>query len=88
NDSDAEEKLSSKAGLDNVAADVRPSYDSNTLVKVHHSNDDIDIFDNVFAHEIQNHEQPEYINDTYVVNQDDSNITPEARDMDPIHGWN
>ncbi|GKF11097.1 hypothetical protein Tco_0049023, partial [Tanacetum coccineum] len=33
NDSDAEEKPSSEAGLDNVVVDVGPSYNSNTLVK-------------------------------------------------------
>ncbi|GJT61690.1 hypothetical protein Tco_1005223 [Tanacetum coccineum] len=74
NDSDAEEKLSSEVGFDNVVADVGPSYNSNLLVKVHQSNDDVHTFDNVFAHEIQNHEQPEYINDTYVVNQERASI--------------
>ncbi|GKE65445.1 hypothetical protein Tco_1519606, partial [Tanacetum coccineum] len=35
---------------------VRPSFANSTLTKVHHSNNDT--FENVFAHEIQNHEQP------------------------------
>ena len=54
-------------------------------VQVHQSNDDVngdDRFENVFDYETQSHGQPEYINDTYVVNQDDRNITPETPHVD------
>ncbi|PWA84667.1 hypothetical protein CTI12_AA084310 [Artemisia annua] len=72
-----------------TATDVRPSKISDAFVQVHQSNDDVnsvDIFENVFAYETQSHVQPEYINDTYVVNQDDRNITPETPYMDPNGG--
>ncbi|GJU73400.1 hypothetical protein Tco_1264805 [Tanacetum coccineum] len=39
--------------------DIGPSYDSDTVTEVLHSNNDT--FDNVFDHEIPSHEQPESI---------------------------
>ncbi|GJS49064.1 hypothetical protein Tco_0599185 [Tanacetum coccineum] len=36
---------------------------------------------NVFANERQHSEQPEYINDTYVVKQDHSNVIPDLSNM-------
>ncbi|GJV60220.1 hypothetical protein Tco_1466320, partial [Tanacetum coccineum] len=62
-------------------ATVRPSYDKDTLTKVYHSNNDT--FKNVFAHGIQNHKQPESILDTYVVNENNSNIISDIPNMDP-----
>ncbi|GKE46878.1 hypothetical protein Tco_1478136 [Tanacetum coccineum] len=49
-----------RARVDKVVSDVenviaRPSYDNDTLIEVHHSNNDT--FENVFALEIHNHEQ-------------------------------
>ncbi|GJS47413.1 hypothetical protein Tco_0597534 [Tanacetum coccineum] len=45
-------------------ANIESSYDSDTMSEVHH-----DIFENVFANEIQSHEQPDSISDTYVVDK-------------------
>ncbi|GKG10510.1 putative reverse transcriptase domain-containing protein, partial [Tanacetum coccineum] len=36
---------------------------------------------NVFANERQHFEQPEYINDTYVLKKDDSNVTPDSSNI-------
>ncbi|GJZ68571.1 hypothetical protein Tco_0631811, partial [Tanacetum coccineum] len=62
-------------------ADIEPSYDSDTVSEVHH-----DMFENVFSHRIQNHEQPESILDTYVVNENNSNIISDIPNMDPDRG--
>ncbi|GJW49154.1 hypothetical protein Tco_0090505, partial [Tanacetum coccineum] len=51
-------------------------YDAKPLSKVQH-NDDY----NVFANERQHSEQPESINDTYVVEQNDSNVIPDSSSM-------
>nr|GEW87167.1 ribonuclease H-like domain-containing protein [Tanacetum cinerariifolium] len=48
------------------------------MSEVHH-----DTFENVFAHGIQNYKQPESIADTYVVNENDSNIISYIPNMDP-----
>ncbi|GKB10333.1 hypothetical protein Tco_0844256 [Tanacetum coccineum] len=58
-------KYDERARVDKVVSDVenvvaRPSYDNNTLIEVHHSNNDT--FENVFALEIQNHERLEVKN--------------------------
>ncbi|GJX88648.1 hypothetical protein Tco_0340662 [Tanacetum coccineum] len=53
-----------KAVSDKENAVVGPSLDNNILTEVHHSNNDI--FENVFALEILNHEQPEVENSTKV----------------------
>ncbi|GJX51359.1 hypothetical protein Tco_0278204 [Tanacetum coccineum] len=45
-----------------------------------------DTFENMFAHGIQNHEQPESIPDTYVVNENNSNIISDIPNMDPDRG--
>ncbi|GJV15091.1 hypothetical protein Tco_1360414 [Tanacetum coccineum] len=67
-----------------------PSYERDTSTEVQHLNNDeydnVFAFDNVFAHERQHHEQPESINDTYVVDLDDSNIIFEASYIDPNRG--
>ncbi|GJU03730.1 hypothetical protein Tco_1114068 [Tanacetum coccineum] len=71
---------SSSSGND-ADADIRPSYDSNIVFEVHH-----DTFENVFAHGIQTHEQPESITDTYVVNDNNSNIIYDIPNMDLNRG--
>ncbi|GJZ22649.1 hypothetical protein Tco_0559688 [Tanacetum coccineum] len=68
----------SSISRNNADADIGPSYDSDTVFKVHH-----DIFENMFVHGIQNHEQPESIPDTYVVNKNNSNIISDIPNMDP-----
>ncbi|GKC25031.1 hypothetical protein Tco_1027181 [Tanacetum coccineum] len=59
-----------------LTADSEPNYDTEPLEKVH-SDDDY----NVFATERQHSEQPESINDTYVVETVDSNVTPDTSDI-------
>ncbi|GJX51496.1 hypothetical protein Tco_0278341 [Tanacetum coccineum] len=56
-------------------ADIRPTYDTDSLEQV--DNDDY----NVFAIEKEHREQPESVNDTYLVEQGDTNITPNSLDM-------
>ncbi|GKC13203.1 ribonuclease H-like domain-containing protein [Tanacetum coccineum] len=56
--------------------DSRPTYDVELLEQVQ-SNDDY----NVFATERQHSEQPESINDTYVIETVDSNVIPNSLDM-------
>ncbi|GJZ90191.1 hypothetical protein Tco_0662118 [Tanacetum coccineum] len=53
-----------------------PAYDVEPLEKVH-TDDDF----NVFATKRQHFEQPESINDTYVVEKVDSNVIPDSSDM-------
>ncbi|GJU62912.1 hypothetical protein Tco_1244747 [Tanacetum coccineum] len=67
-----------EASLDTEDADIGHSYDSDTVFKVHH-----DIFENMFVHGIQNHEQPESIPDTYMVNENNSNIISDIPNTDP-----
>ncbi|GJQ92436.1 hypothetical protein Tco_0003575 [Tanacetum coccineum] len=73
-----------KAGSEVEYAAARPSYYKDTLTKVHHSN--IDTFENVFAHGIQNHEQLESIPDTYMVKENNSNIVFDIPYRDPDRG--
>ncbi|GJU21539.1 hypothetical protein Tco_1154881 [Tanacetum coccineum] len=54
-----------------------PIFNTKPLKKVHTADDHYD----VFANERQHPEQPETINDTYVVEQDDSNISPDSSNM-------
>nr|GFA17747.1 hypothetical protein [Tanacetum cinerariifolium] len=42
-----------------------------------------DTFKNMFAHEIQSHEQPKSFLDTYEVNENNSNIISDIPNMDP-----
>ncbi|GJU45389.1 hypothetical protein Tco_1202655 [Tanacetum coccineum] len=60
-------------------ADIGPSYDSDTVSEVH-----LDTIENVFAHSIQNHVQHESIPDTYMVNENNSNIIYDIPNMDPV----
>nr|GEV75294.1 hypothetical protein [Tanacetum cinerariifolium] len=77
-----DESVTSSEQLDesrnDVDVDIRPFYDNDTVFEVHH-----DMFDNVFTHGIQNHKQPEPIPDTYVVNENNSNIISIIPNMDP-----
>ncbi|GKC92084.1 hypothetical protein Tco_1157526 [Tanacetum coccineum] len=79
NDADAKNILVEMvaSGIEND--DVRPSYDSDPMSEVHH-----DIFEIVFAHRIQNHEQPESIPYTYVVNENNSDIIFDTPNMDSV----
>ncbi|GJR17232.1 hypothetical protein Tco_0965759 [Tanacetum coccineum] len=75
---DVEKILVDMIASDIANADIRPSYGNDTVSEVHH-----DIFENMFVHGIQNHEQLEYIQDTYVVNENNSNIIFDIPNMDP-----
>nr|GEW72343.1 hypothetical protein [Tanacetum cinerariifolium] len=61
-------------------ADIGPSYDSDTVTEVPHSSNDT--FENVFAHGIQSHEQPESIPDAYEMNENNGNIIFDIPNMD------
>ncbi|GKD78575.1 hypothetical protein Tco_1341196 [Tanacetum coccineum] len=76
-----EDKESSSLEGNVVDADIGPSYDNGTVTEVPQSNNDT--FENVFAYGIQNHEQPESIPDTYMVNENNSNIISDIPNMDP-----
>ncbi|GJS21489.1 hypothetical protein Tco_0450121 [Tanacetum coccineum] len=79
NDVDAEKILVETVAFGIENTDIGPLYDSDTVSEVYHGT-----FENVFAHRIQNHEQPEYILDTYVVNGNNSDIISDIPNMDPI----
>nr|GEW48271.1 hypothetical protein [Tanacetum cinerariifolium] len=69
------ERCSSRNDAD---ADIRSSYDSDIVSEVHH-----DMFENIFVYRILNHEQPKSISNTYVVNENNSNIISNISNMDP-----
>ncbi|GJY81778.1 hypothetical protein Tco_0494529 [Tanacetum coccineum] len=60
-----------------VGDNCRHIFDDEPLQKVHNSDDDY----NVFANERQHPEQPEYVNDTYLIEQGDTNIIHDSSDM-------
>ncbi|GJV93587.1 hypothetical protein Tco_1541400 [Tanacetum coccineum] len=60
-----------------AAENSGPIFDVEPLQKVHNSDD----YYNVFANERQHPEQPESVNDTYLVEQSDTNITSDSSDM-------
>ncbi|GJU19459.1 hypothetical protein Tco_1152801 [Tanacetum coccineum] len=62
--------------LPETAKDTAPSYDTESLEKVH-SNDEY----NVFANERQHTKQPKSINGTYVVEKVDNNVILDSLDM-------
>ncbi|GJY48935.1 hypothetical protein Tco_0438891 [Tanacetum coccineum] len=70
----------STSSRNDADVDIGPSYDSDIVSEVH-----LDMFKNVFAHGIQNHEQPESIPDTYVVNENNSDIISDIPNMDQIN---
>ncbi|GJW40034.1 hypothetical protein Tco_0065879 [Tanacetum coccineum] len=80
NENRSTDKKSSSLEGNVVDADIGPSYDSDTVTDVPNSNNDTS--ENAFAHEIQNHEQPKSIPDTYVVNENNSNIASNIPNMD------
>nr|GEW72795.1 hypothetical protein [Tanacetum cinerariifolium] len=55
---------------------IRPSYDIESMVEVPYT-----IEYNVFAIETQHFEQHEFMNDTHVMEKDDSNIIPDSSNM-------
>ncbi|GJU19924.1 hypothetical protein Tco_1153266 [Tanacetum coccineum] len=81
NENRSSDNESSSSGND-ADDDIGPSYDSDTVTEVHHSNNDT--FENVFARGIQNHEQPKSIPDTYVVNENNSDIISDIPNMDQV----
>ncbi|GJS05248.1 retrovirus-related pol polyprotein from transposon TNT 1-94 [Tanacetum coccineum] len=54
-----------------------PIFDAEPLQKVQNNDDAY----NVFANDRQHPEQPESVNDTYLADQGDTNITPDSSDM-------
>ncbi|GKA01228.1 hypothetical protein Tco_0673893 [Tanacetum coccineum] len=60
-----------------AADDFGPIFDAKPLQKIHNSDDDYYVFTN----EKQHHEQPEFVNDTYFIEQGDTNITHDPSDM-------
>ncbi|GKB97813.1 hypothetical protein Tco_0983950 [Tanacetum coccineum] len=56
--------------------DIRPSYDTNAMVKVPYTAEY-----NVFVVETQHSEQPESVNDTHVIEKDDSNVILDSSNM-------
>ncbi|GKA59786.1 hypothetical protein Tco_0759099 [Tanacetum coccineum] len=83
-DADAERAWVDKVVSNVENAAIEPSYDNDTLTEVHHSNNDT--FENMFAHGILNHQQPESIPNTYVVTENNSNIISDIPNMDPDRG--
>ncbi|GJU13440.1 hypothetical protein Tco_1135836 [Tanacetum coccineum] len=79
-DADVERARVDKAVSEVEYAAVRISYEKDTLTEVHQSNNDT--FENMFSHRIQNHEQPESIPHTYVVNENNSNIIYDIPNID------
>ncbi|GKD26787.1 hypothetical protein Tco_1233001 [Tanacetum coccineum] len=79
NDGDAEKILVETVASDIENTDIEPSYDSDTMSEVHH-----DTFENVFAHRIQNHNQPESIPNTHAVNENNSDIISDIPNMDLV----
>nr|GFB40029.1 hypothetical protein [Tanacetum cinerariifolium] len=78
NDEDAEKLLVDTVAFDIENADIGPSYESDIVSEIHH-----DMFENVFAHGIQNHEQPESLPDIYVVDENNRNINSYILNMYP-----
>ncbi|GJU69716.1 hypothetical protein Tco_1255975 [Tanacetum coccineum] len=74
--------ISNKSRNDTIAdgADIRPTYDTDPLEQGH--NDDY----NVFSMEKEHHVQPESVNNTYLVEQGDSNTTPDSSYMSKDRG--
>ncbi|GJW26773.1 hypothetical protein Tco_0040584, partial [Tanacetum coccineum] len=67
----------SNSARNDADAYIRPSNDSDIVLEVHH-----DMFKNMFVHGMQNHEQPQSILDTYMVNENNSNIISKIPNLD------
>ncbi|GJX20944.1 hypothetical protein Tco_0223621 [Tanacetum coccineum] len=78
NENKSSDHESTSSGNDSNA-DIGPSYDNDTVSEVH-----CDMFENVFAHKIQNHEQPESIPDTYVVKENNNDIISNVPNLDQV----
>ncbi|GJY97925.1 hypothetical protein Tco_0514835 [Tanacetum coccineum] len=63
--------------IPDAANNSGPIFDTKPLQKVHNSDEDY----NVFANERQHPKQPKSVNDTYLVEQCDTNITFDSSDM-------
>ncbi|GKA75787.1 hypothetical protein Tco_0782165 [Tanacetum coccineum] len=63
--------------IPDAADNFEPIYDTEPLQKVHNSDDDY----NVFANERQHLKQHKYDNDTYLMEQGNTNIIPDSSDM-------
>jgi hypothetical protein len=87
-DLDADGTQRNEAVWDTEDDHIRPSSYTEILATVKHSHahDNGNIFDNVFAHDQTHPEHSESIGDTYVEEQNDSNITFDTLDMDPNRG--
>lgn len=86
-DSDTDGTYRNEAVWDTEDDHTRPSFETEILAMVQHSNyNDNVVFDNVFAHDQTHPAYPESVSDTYVVEQNDSNITFATPDMDPNRG--
>ncbi|GJS07645.1 hypothetical protein Tco_0364441 [Tanacetum coccineum] len=81
NDADAKMMLVDTTASAIKTDDIRTSYDSDTVSEVHPN-----MFENVFAHGIQNYEQPTSSPNTYVVNENNSDITYDIPNMDLDRG--
>ena len=87
-DSDAESTYMKEAVWDTEDDHIRPSSDTEILATVQHSyvHHNVDIFDNMFVHDQTHPAHSESISDTYMVEQNDSNITLATPNMDPNGG--
>ncbi|GJV52229.1 retrovirus-related pol polyprotein from transposon TNT 1-94 [Tanacetum coccineum] len=65
-----------------AAENSRPIFESELLQKVQNDDDNY----NVFANDREHPEQPEYVNDTYLNEQGDTNITTDSLDMSNNRG--
>ncbi|GKD35709.1 hypothetical protein Tco_1251218, partial [Tanacetum coccineum] len=81
NDADAKKMLVDMIAYNIENDDIGTSYDSDTVSKVHPG-----MFEIVFAHGIKNHKQSKSSPDTYVVNENNSDITLDIPNMDPDRG--
>nr|GEV08599.1 reverse transcriptase zinc-binding domain-containing protein [Tanacetum cinerariifolium] len=81
NDVDAKKMLVDMSASDIKNDDIGTSYDSDKISEVHP-----DMFEIMFAHGIQNHKQPKSSPDTFVVNENNSDITSDILNMDPDRG--
>nr|GEY73131.1 hypothetical protein [Tanacetum cinerariifolium] len=78
---DAKKMLVDTTAFDNENDDIGTSYDSDMVSEVYP-----DMFEIVFAHGIKNHKEPKSSPDTYVVNENNSDITSDILNMDPDRG--
>ena len=85
-DSDTDGTQRNGAVWDTEDDHIRPSSDTKILATVQHSHAYDNIFANMFVHDQTHPAHPESISDTYVVEQNDSNIAFATSDMDHNRG--